>query len=89
MHISFSGVLTFKKSEEVRQAALVVPYERLLIETDAPYLAPVPFRGKQNEPAYVRYVAEELARIRQLPLETIANITTENAFNLFGWRGDE
>lgn len=89
MHISFSGVLTFKKSEEMRQAALVVPYERLLIETDAPYLAPVPFRGKQNEPAYVRYVAEELARIRQLPLETIANITTENAFNLFGWRGDE
>ena len=89
MHISFSGVFTFKKSEEVRQAALVVPYERLLIETDAPYLAPVPFRGKQNEPAYVRYVAEELARIRQLPLETIANITTENAFNLFGWRGDE
>lgn len=89
MHISFSGVLTFKKSEEVRQAALVVPYERLLIETDAPYLAPVPFRGKQNEPAYIRYVAEELARIRQLPLETIANITTENAFNLFGWRGDE
>ena len=89
MHISFSGVLTFKKSEEVRQAALVVPYERLLIETDAPYLAPVPFRGKQNEPAYVRYVAEELARIRQLPLETIAKITTENAFNLFRWRGDE
>ena len=86
MHISFSGVLTFKKSEHVRQAAAVVPLERLLIETDAPYLAPVPHRGKQNEPAYVKYVAETLAEVRQMSLSEIGEITTRNAFELFKWQ---
>lgn len=88
MHISFSGVLTFKKSDSVREAARVVPLERLLIETDAPYLAPVPHRGKQNEPAFVRYVAETLAQVRDLPLTEIAQVTTNNAFQLFKWQGE-
>ena len=85
MHISFSGVLTFKKSEAVRQAAALVPAERLLVETDAPYLAPVPKRGKQNEPAYVRYVAECLAQVRDMSLEELAKLTTGNACRLFRW----
>lgn len=85
MHISFSGVLTFKKTEEVRRAAKVVPADRLLIETDAPYLAPVPKRGKRNEPAYVKYVAQVLAEVREMPLEDLARLTTQNAFDLFKW----
>lgn len=85
MHISFSGVLTFKKSNEVREAAKLVPRDKLLIETDAPYLAPVPKRGKKNEPAYVKYVAETLAEIKELPVEEIAELTTQNAMNLFKW----
>lgn len=89
MHISFSGVLTFKKTEEVREAAKVVPSDRLLIETDAPYLAPVPKRGKRNEPAYVKYVAEVLADVRETSLEEIARLTTQNAFDLFRWYPDE
>lgn len=86
MHISFSGVLTFKKSEDVREAAKLVPQDKLLIETDAPYLAPVPMRGKRNEPAYVRYVAEVLAGVRELTLEEVAQLTSQNAFNLFNWQ---
>ena len=89
MHISFSGVLTFKKSEQVREAARIVPVERLLIETDAPYLAPVPHRGKQNEPAFVRYVAELLAKERELSLEELAHLTTRNACDLFRWQPEE
>lgn len=89
MHISFSGVLTFKKSIEVREAAAIVPKELLLVETDAPYLAPVPKRGKRNEPAYVRYVAEQLAQVREVSLEEIAALTTRNAFELFRWQPEE
>lgn len=89
MHISFSGVLTFKKSESVREAALVVPDNRLLIETDAPYLAPVPYRGKRNEPGYVRYVAETLAEIKGWDLEKVAQVTTQNAFELFKWEPEK
>lgn len=85
MHISFSGVVTFKKTLEVRQAAKLVPDNRLLIETDAPYLAPVPKRGKENQPAYVRYVAEVLSQVRETSLEEIAQITSQNAFELFNW----
>ena len=85
MHISFSGVLTFKKTEDVREAAKVVPNDRLLVETDAPYLAPVPKRGKRNEPAYVRYVAEVLGQVKDMPLDEIATLTTNNAFELFKW----
>lgn len=85
MHLSFSGVLTFKKAENVREAAAIVPKEYLLIETDAPYLAPVPYRGKRNEPAYVRHVAEVLAQVRGWSLEETAQITTANAQKLFCW----
>ena len=85
MHVSFSGVLTFKKTEDVREAAKVVPNDRLLVETDAHYLAPVPKRGKRNEPAYVRYVAEVLGQVKDMPLDEIATLTTNNAFELFKW----
>ena len=82
-YISFSGIATFKKSEEIRDAAKKIPDDRILIETDSPYLAPVPFRGKKNEPAYVKYVAEALARVRGVSVEEIAEITAENARELF------
>lgn len=82
-YISFSGIVTFKNAVALKEVAKRVPLERMLIETDSPYLAPVPHRGKTNEPAYVRHVAEEIARLRDEPLETIAQATTENFFRLF------
>lgn len=82
-YISFSGIVTFKNAMQIKEAARYVPIDRLLVETDAPYLAPVPYRGKTNCPAYVRYVAEEVARLRDIALETIAEATTENFFRLF------
>lgn len=84
MHISFSGVLTFKKALEVKESAKLVPLDRVLIETDAPYLSPQPHRGKRNEPSYVRFVAEELATLRDMSFDEVAKITTENANRLFG-----
>lgn len=83
-HISFSGIVTFKNAQEIKDVARRVPLDRMLIETDSPYLAPVPFRGKLNEPAYVRYVAEEIARLREMPLEEVAAVTSGNFFRLFG-----
>ena len=83
MHISFSGVVTFKKALEVKEAAQVVPLDRLLVETDAPYLAPVPFRGKRNEPGYTKYVVDEIAALREMSVEEVANQTTQNARRLF------
>lgn len=83
MHISFSGVLTFKNAAEVKESAQLVPLDKLLIETDAPYLSPEPNRGKRNEPSYVRFVAEELAEVLDLSFEEIAHITTNNANKLF------
>jgi len=82
-HISFSGIVTFKKAVELKEVAQLVPLDRMLVETDSPYLAPVPYRGKTNQPAYVRHVAEEIATLRNLPLETIAHTTTDNFFRLF------
>jgi len=82
-YISFSGIVTFRNAEALREVAKIVPLDRLLIETDAPYLAPMPFRGKTNEPAYVRHVAECLAGVRQTSLESIAESTTQNFFQLF------
>jgi len=82
-YISFSGILTFKNAKEIQVIAQQLPLERILIETDAPYLAPVPFRGQSNQPAYVRYVAEKLAELHQLPFEKIAEQTTANFFRLF------
>jgi TatD DNase family protein len=81
--ISFSGIVTFKKADDLREIAAQVPLDRLLIETDCPFLAPVPFRGKRNEPAYVVEVARCLAEVRELSLEEIARITTDNFARLF------
>jgi TatD DNase family protein len=83
-HISFSGIVTFKNAQAVQDVARRVPLDRMLIETDSPYLAPVPYRGKTNQPAYVRYVAEEIARLREVPVEDIAGATSANFFRLFG-----
>lgn len=83
-YISFSGVVTFKNAEAVQESAKNVDSDRLLIETDCPFLAPTPKRGKRNEPAYVRYVAEYIAHLRGVDLETIAQQTTDNAIALFG-----
>ena len=82
-HMSFSGIVTFKNATALKDVARRVPLERLLVETDSPYLAPVPFRGKTNRPAWVRYVAEEVARLRETSLDEIARATTENFFRLF------
>lgn len=82
-YISFSGIVTFRNAEALRDVARQVPMDRLLVETDAPYLAPVPFRGKPNEPAYVRYVAECVAGLRGVPFEALAEQTTRNFFELF------
>jgi TatD DNase family protein len=83
-HISFSGIVTFKNAQGLKDVARRVPLERMLIETDAPYLAPVPFRGKTNQPAYVRYVAEEIARLRGIAVDEVAAATSANFFRLFG-----
>ncbi len=83
-HISFSGIVTFKNARQIKEVAMNVPLERLLVETDSPYLAPVPYRGKPNQPAYVRYVAEEIARLRGMEIEALEQATTENFCRLFG-----
>lgn len=83
-HISFSGIVTFKNAQMLKDVARRVPLERMLIETDSPYLAPVPFRGKTNQPAYVRYVAEEIARLRGIAFDEVAAATSANFFRLFG-----
>jgi len=82
-YISFSGIVTFKSARELQAVALAVPLERMLIETDAPYLAPVPFRGKMNEPGFVRHVAEFIATHKGVPLDEVAARTTRNFFELF------
>ncbi len=82
-YISFSGIVTFKNAQAIKEVAQAVPLDRLLVETDSPYLAPVPHRGKTNEPAWVRHVAEEIARLRGVSLETLAGATTANFFRLF------
>lgn len=81
-YISFTGNITFKNSRAV-DVLKSIPIERLLVETDCPFMAPEPFRGKRNEPAYVVYVARKMAEVKELPFETIARITTQNAVNLF------
>ena len=81
--ISFSGIVTFKNAAALREVVKQVPLERMLIETDSPFLAPVPYRGKTNEPGLVKYVAEEIARLRQVPLDEVAAATSANYFRLF------
>jgi TatD DNase family protein len=82
-HISFSGIVTFKNAKDLKEVARVLPLERILVETDSPYLAPVPHRGKVNQPALVKHVAEEVARLRGQSFEEIARATSENFFRLF------
>lgn len=82
-YISFSGIVTFRNATELREVAKRVPLDHLLIETDSPYLAPVPHRGRRNEPAYVRHVAEEISRVREMPLAEVETATTGNFFRLF------
>ena len=82
-YLSFSGIVTFKNAAIVKEVAQKCPLDRMLVETDAPYLAPTPFRGKPNEPSYVRYVAEEIARLRETTLAEIAEVTTGNFLRLF------
>lgn len=82
-YVSFSGIITFKNAEGIRDVARMVPADRFLVETDAPYLAPVPHRGATNEPAFTRHTAEHLASVRSTSLETIAAQSTENFYRLF------
>jgi TatD DNase family protein len=82
-YISFSGIVTFKSARELQAVALEVPLERILIETDSPYLAPVPHRGKMNEPGFVAHVGEFIAKLKGVPVEQVAQQTTDNFFNLF------
>ncbi|MCX7155311.1 MAG: TatD family hydrolase [Rhodocyclales bacterium] len=83
-HISFSGIVTFKNALQIKEVASFVPLDRILVETDAPYLAPVPHRGKLNHPALVRHVAEEVARLKGVSTDDLAQATTANFFRLFG-----
>jgi TatD DNase family protein len=82
-HISFSGIVTFKNAKDLKEVAKRVPAERMLVETDSPYLAPVPHRGKPNQPAFVKHVAEEVAALRGVAVEDVARATTDNFFRLF------
>ncbi len=88
-YISFSGIVTFKSAREILEIAADVPSDRILVETDSPYLAPVPFRGKTNQPAYVRHTAEAIAEVRGVSLEVFAEQTWENAMRVFKWEEDE
>ena len=82
-YISFSGIVTFKNATDLKAVAQQIPLDRLLVETDSPYLAPMPYRGKTNQPGYTRYVVEEIAKLRDLPFETVAEATTANFNRLF------
>ena len=82
-YIAIGGVVTFKNSIKMKEVAQEVPLEKLVLETDSPYLTPVPYRGKPNKPAYVKYVAEEIAKLRDISFEEIAQITSKNAEEFF------
>ena len=82
-YISFSGIVTFRNAKDLQEVARQLPLDRLLVETDAPYLAPVPYRGKQNQPAYVRHVAEKIAELQEIDLQEVIMATTRNFERLF------
>ena len=86
-YISMSGIVTFKNAKVLKDVASRVPMDRLLIETDSPYLAPVPYRGKTNDPSLVKHVAEEIAKLRGISFESVAQVTTDNFFKLFKCQG--
>ena len=83
-YLALGGVVTFKNVVKMKEVATEIPLEKLLLETDCPYLTPVPHRGEENQPAYVRFVAEEIAKLRNIPFDTVANQTTQNAQEVFG-----
>ncbi len=83
-YLALGGVVTFKNAAKVKEVAVDIPLDRLLLETDAPYLTPVPFRGKENQPAYTKFVAEEIAKLREISVEEVDKVTTANAFEVFG-----
>lgn len=83
IYIALGGVVTFKNAQKAKEVAINIPLEYLLLETDDPYLAPTPFRGKENQPLYVKYVAEEIARLRNIPTEEVTQTTTKNALKIF------
>ncbi len=83
-YISFAGPVTFKKSHELRELAKTVPEELLMVETDAPFLTPVPYRGKPNQPAYVRYVAEQVAEVKGCSLKELSEVLSTNFSKIFG-----
>jgi TatD DNase family protein len=82
-YISFSGIVTFKSAKDLQETCLKVPLERMLIETDSPYLAPIPYRGKTNEPAWVAKVGEFIANLKGLPLDELAKATSKNFYDCF------
>lgn len=82
-YISFSGIVTFKNAKDLKEVARVLPLDKILVETDSPYLAPVPFRGKTNQPGYTKFVVQEIADLKALPFDTIAKATTDNFNRLF------
>ena len=82
-YISFSGIVTFKNAAQLKAVAQAIPLDKILVETDSPYLAPMPFRGKTNQPAYVKYVAQEIANLRGISLDAVTQATTNNFFTLF------
>ena len=88
-YISASGILTFNKSQDIREIFADLPLDRLLVETDAPFLAPIPLRGRRNEPAFVKYTAEKLAQIKDIPFDELAQITSDNFYRLFRKASDK
>lgn len=88
-YISASGILTFNKSQDIREVFCQVPLDRILIETDSPFLAPIPQRGRRNEPAFVRYTAERLAQLKEIPFDDLAQITSDNFYRLFRKASDK
>ena len=88
-YISASGILTFNKSQDIRDIFADIPLDRLLVETDSPFLAPIPKRGRRNEPAFVKYTAERLAQIRDIPFEKLAQITSDNFYRLYRKASDK
>ena len=83
-YIALGGVVTFKNAVKTKEVAKDVPLDRLMLETDSPYLTPVPFRGKENQPAYVRYVADEIAKLKGIDVKEVIEATTKNAERVFG-----